>query len=262
VEYTDIRYEVRGDAAWITLNRPEVMNALRLRSLEELEHAAGRAAVESGIAAVVVTGAGDRAFCAGGDVGEMRDLDKTTGRRFLERFVAAAMALRHLPVPVVARIRGFCLAGGNELNLACDLAIADEDAWFGHAGPQVGSVPVILGTQLMPRLCGERFAKEVIFLCKRYPAREALAHGWVNAVVPRERLDEEVEATVQRLASMSPTALRLAKASINTESELVLGPSLRAGVEMLSAVYGSDELREGMTAFLEKRKPDFRRFRG
>src|SRR5207248_1084496 len=153
-------------------------------------------------------------------------------------------------------IRGWCIAGGNELNLACDLAVASEDAQFGQAGPTVGSVPVILGTQLLPRLCGERVAKEIVMLCRRYSAREAQAMGLVNLVVPAERLDAEVDALVERLAGMSPTALRIAKASLNHEGDALLGPSLRMGVELLAACYGSDELREGMSAFLDKRKPD------
>ena len=261
MEYTDIRYERRGDAAWITVHRPDVLNALRGRTFEELGDAVGRAAGERDIAAVVLTGAGERAFCAGGDVAEMRDLDPQRGRVFLEQFIGVVTGLRKLPVPVIARIRGYCIAGGNELNLACDLAVATEDSQFGQAGPMVGSVPVIFGTQMMPRLCGERFAKEVVFLCKRYSAREALERGWVNVVVPAEKLDAEVDAMVARLAGMSPAALRVAKASINMEGDMLLGPSLRMGVEMLAPMYGSEEMREGMSAFLEKRKPDFRRFR-
>jgi dihydroxynaphthoic acid synthetase len=261
MEYTDIRYERRGDAVWITIARPDVLNALRGRTFEELEHAVERLGAERELAAVVLTGAGDRAFCAGGDVAEMRDLDPARGRVFLEKFIAVVTGLRRLPVPVIARIRGYCIAGGNELNLACDLAVATEDSQFGQAGPMVGSVPVIFGTQMMPRLCGERFAKEVVFLCRRYTAREALERGWVNQVVPVDRLDAEVDAMVERLAGMSPAALRIAKASINLEGDMLLGPSLRMGVEMLAPLYGSEEMREGMSAFLEKRRPDFRRFR-
>jgi naphthoate synthase len=261
MDYTDIRYERRGDAAWITITRPEVLNAVRGRTFEELGDAIERTQAEREIAAVVLTGAGERAFCAGGDVAEMRDLDPLRGREFLEKFIAVVTGLRRLPVPVIARIRGYCIAGGNELNLACDLAVATEDSQFGQAGPMVGSVPVILGTQMMPRLCGERFAKEVVFLCRRYSAREALEHGWVNSVVPIERLDAEVDAMVERLAGMSPAALRIAKASINLEGDMLLGPSLRMGVENLAPLYGGEEMREGMSAFLEKRPPDFRRFR-
>src|SRR5262249_30179246 len=179
MDYTDILYQRRGDAVWITLNRPDVLNALRGRTFEELADAVARVGAERGLAAVVLTGAGERAFCAGGDVAEMRDLDPQRGRPFLELFIAIVTGLRRLPVRVIARIRGYCIAGGNELNLACDLAVASEDAQFGQAGPMVGSVPVILGTQMMPRLCGERFAKEVVFLCRRYSAREALERGWV-----------------------------------------------------------------------------------
>jgi dihydroxynaphthoic acid synthetase len=259
--YTDILYERRGDAAWITLNRPEVLNALRERTFEELRDATECAESEPGVAALVLAGAGERAFCAGGDVGEMRDLDPRTGRIFLEKFVAALRALRQLPFPVIARIHGYCLAGGNELNLACDLAVASDDAQFGHAGPRVGSVPVIFGTQMMPRLTGERFAKEVVFLCKRYTAAEAFRRGWINAIVPRADLDREVESMVSAIASMSPTALRVAKAFLNAEGDMLLGPSVRAGVEMLSSMYGTAEMREGMSAFLEKRPAKFGAFR-
>src|SRR5215472_18070576 len=261
MQYTDIQYERRGDAARVTLNRPDVLNALRQRTFEELTDALSRAERERGIAAVVLSGAG-RAFCAGGDVGEMRDLDPRRGRIFLEKFVGLVTAMRALPLPIIARIHGHCIAGGNEVNLGCDLAIASDDAQFGHAGPRVGSVPVILGTQMMPRLCGERFAKEVIFLCKRYSAQQALARGWVNIVVPADKLDAEVDAAVARLAEMSPASLRIAKASIHQEGDALLGPSLRMAIELLAPLYGTAELREGMSAFLEKRTPDFRRFRG
>jgi enoyl-CoA hydratase/carnithine racemase len=260
MRYTDIIYERRGDSARITLNRPNVLNALRQRTFEDLSDALDRAATERGIAAVVLAGAG-RSFCAGGDIAEMRDLDPAGGRVFLEKFVEVVTKMRKLPLPVIARLHGHCIAGGNELNLACDLAVASDDTKLGHAGPRVGSVPMILGTQLMPRLVGERFAKEVVFLCQRYTAQEALARGWVNVVVPADRLDAEVDAFVARLTEMSPTALRVAKASINMEGEMLLGPSLRMAVELLSPLYGSEEVREGMGAFLEKRKPDFGRFR-
>ncbi|HUB07250.1 MAG TPA: enoyl-CoA hydratase-related protein [Myxococcales bacterium] len=259
--YEDILYERRGAAVWLTLNRPEVLNAVRQKTFEEIRDATGRIAAERGVAAVVLTGAGERAFCAGGDVAEMRDLDPRRGRVFLETFIAAIQALRALPVPVIARIRGYCIAGGNELNMACDLAVASEDAQLGQAGPKVGSVPVITGTQMMPRLTGERFAKEVVFLCKRYGAREALARGWVNEVVPADKLDAAVQAVVDRLAGMSPTAIRIAKASLNMEADMLLGPSLRTAVEALAPLYGSAELREGMSAFLEKRPPSFEQFR-
>jgi dihydroxynaphthoic acid synthetase len=255
----DVRAEERDGAVWITIDRAPVLNAFRTRTLVDLAAAlwqadAGRAA------SVVVTGAGERAFCSGGDVSEMRELDQTSGRLFLRRFIDVVRAIRGLRKPVIARVDGYCLGGGNEINVACDLTIASDRAVFGQVGPTVGSVPVIGATQLLPRIVGEKRAREMIFLCRRYSAQEALAMGLVNRVVAPSDLDGAVREWTARLAELSPQALRIAKVSLNHAGD-ELEPSVSHGVEMLTASYGTAEFREGMSAFLEKRKPDFARFR-
>src|SRR6266568_2832040 len=232
-QYTDVLYELRGDAAWVTINRPKLMNALRGQTLAELGTAMRRADGER-VACVVLTGAGERAFCAGGDVAEMRDLDPARGRGFLKTFVDTVQVIRGLSKPVLCRVDGYCIGGGNELNVACDLTIASDRSSFGQVGPTVGSVPVIGATQTLPRIVGEKRAREIVFLCQRYPAEEALRLGLVNRVVPAAELDRAVDEWVARLGAMSPQALRIAKVSLNHAGDALL-PSLTAGIEMLAA---------------------------
>jgi dihydroxynaphthoic acid synthetase len=258
--YTDILFEKRDGVATVTINRPEVLNAFRTTTILELTEVIGNAGDDPSVGIIVVSGVGERAFCVGGDIAEMRELTPQSGRVFLQRFAALLWAIRRAPKPVIAAVHGYCLGGGNEINVACDLTLASEDAVFGQVGPTVGSAPVLGGSQFLPRLVGEKRAREIIFLCRRYTAKEAEALGWVNKVMPKDRLAEEVKAWTDRILELSPQALRVAKASLNYESDQLYG-SFAASIEMLSAVYGSEELCEGMTAFLERRKPDFARFR-
>lgn len=256
----DILYEKREGVARITINRPKVLNAFRSRTLEDLAAAFEDVETDGSVGVAVLTGAGDRAFCAGGDIAEMRELTPATGRVFLQKVMRLAMLIRGTGKPIIAAVRGYCLGGGNELNLLCDLTVAAEDAQFGQVGPTVGSVPVMAGTQMLPRLLGEKRAREVVFLCQRYGARDAERMGWVNKVVPAGKLDDEIAAWCRRILELSPQALRIAKLSFNFESDL-LYPSYAHGLELLASVYATDEFREGMSAFLGKRKADFSRFR-
>ena len=170
------------------------------------------------------------------------------------------MVMRGCGKPVIARVRGFAIGGGNELNLLCDLTIASEDSTFGQAGPKMGSVPIWWGTQLLPRVIGEKRAREVVMLCNRYTAQEAFEMGWINKVVPVDELDAAVDEWCQRLLELSPQALRVAKLSLNFESDQ-LWPSVLHGYQMISFIHGTEEFHEGTQAFLEKRKADFARFR-
>ncbi|GJD66053.1 enoyl-CoA hydratase-related protein [Methylobacterium frigidaeris] len=256
MEYQDITYEIRGPAAWITINRPEKYNAFRGQTCEELIHAITKASWDKSVAAIVLTGAGSKAFCTGGDQSAhdgAYDGRGTVGLPVEE----LQTAIRDAPKPVIARINGFAIGGGNVLVTCCDLAIASENAVLGQVGPKVGSVDPGFGTAYLARVVGEKKAREIWMLCRRYPAQEALQMGLVNAVVPSEQLDDEVERWCAEIAALSPTAIAIAKKSFNMDSESIRGISA-LGMQALSLFYGTEESREGVTAFLEKRAPKFR----
>ena len=250
----DILYSVVSSFATITLNRPEKLNAFRLQTLRELAAALKKADGDRQVRSVVITGAGTKAFCVGGDIEEMKGLTHKTAAPFIKALLAVWRAIRNSLKPVIAKVNGYCLGGGNEIQLMCDLTIASETAKFGQTGPKVGSVPLWGGTQLLPRLVGEKRAREIIFLCRQYPATEAKAMGLVNEVVPESEIDARVDEVCATIARMSPQSLRLAKKSLNADVERQLLRDAR----MLKEIYGSPELVEGMSAFLEKRLPRWR----
>lgn len=258
--YEDILYEKKEGVARVTINRVKTFNAFRSQTLNEMQEALEDASSDRSVGVIVLSGAGGKAFCSGGDVAEMRELTPETGRVFLLKFYNMLQLVRWAPKPVIAAVDGYCLGGGNEINMVCDLTIASEKSVFGQVGPTVGSIPVLAGTQYLPRNVGDKKAKEIIFLCQRYPAAEAREMGWINKVVPDDKFEEEVQAWCERILEMSPQSLRIAKLSLNFEGDQ-LYPSFTHGIEMLTFTYGSEELKEGMSAFLEKRKPDFRKFR-
>ncbi|HOC91911.1 MAG TPA: enoyl-CoA hydratase-related protein [bacterium] len=260
MEFEDVIYEKNEGRARISINRPKALNSFRSRTLDELTEAFTDASQDASVGAAVLTSEGGKAFCSGGDIAEMLELSPASGRVFVLKLFNLFSLIRQCPKPVIAAVDGYCLGGGNEINLVCDLTIATEKSVFGQVGPTVGSTPVLAGTQILPRLVGDKKAKEIIFLCGRYSAREALEMGWINKVVPDGSLEEETQAWVSRILEMSPQSLRISKTSLNFESDL-LHSSYMHGIEMLSATYGSEELKEGMTSFMEKRKPDFNRFR-
>jgi len=257
MDYHDILFEVRGHAAWITINRPEKYNAFRGDTCEELIHAINRAGWDQSIAAIVLTGAGEKAFCTGGD--QSAHDGAYDGRGTIGLPVEELQsAIRDVPKPVIARVNGFAIGGGNVLVTCCDLAIAGERAVFGQVGPKVGSVDPGFGTALLARGVGEKKAREIWFLCRRYTAAEALQMGLVNAVVPDAELDAEVERWCSEIAALSPTALAIAKRSFNLDSESIRGISAM-GMQALALFYQTEESREGVRAFLEKRPPKFRK---
>jgi dihydroxynaphthoic acid synthetase len=260
MQYEDIICEKREGIARITINRPKVLNSFRSKTLDELASAFDDASNDDSVGVVVLAGAGEKAFCAGGDISEMGELSPSAGRKFLGKCLKVSTAIRNCSKPVIAMVRGYCLGGGHEIHLMCDLTIAGESAQFGQTGPTVGSIPIWGGTQMLPRVVGEKKAREFVFLCRRYSAREAEAMGLINKVVPDEKLEEETLAWCKRILEMSPQALSVAKVSLNFESDL-LYPSFVHGAEMLRIVYGTEEIKEGFNAFLQKRKPDFNKFR-
>jgi len=258
MDYTDILYEQRGGAAWITINRPDTYNAFRGRTVDELIHAFQTAGWDRKIGVIVLTGAGDKAFCTGGD--QSAHDGQYDGRGVIGLPVDELQSLiRDVPKPVIARVNGFAIGGGNVLATVCDLTIASDKAQFGQVGPKVGSVDPGFGTAYLARIVGEKRAREIWYLNRRYSAAEALAMGLANAVVPHDGLDAEVDRWVADLMERSPTALALAKASFNADSESIRGISA-LGMRALSLYYATDESKEGGRAFREKRKPDFRKY--
>lgn len=256
---TDILFEKKDGIARITLNRPEVMNVFRWETIDDLIAAFTDVGKDKTIGAVIVTGSG-KAFCCGGDIKVLRSLDRDNGREWNHKLVELAMLMRRIPQPIIAAVNGFCIGGGNELNMFCDMSIASEKAVLGQGGPKIGGCPLWGGTQLLPRIVGEKLAREIVMLCNQYSAEEAKAMGLVNKVVPHEQLLDEAEKWARRVLEMAPQSIQLAKLSLNYESD-ALYSSLMHGGALLEFVWESEQFKEGTTAFVEKRSPDFDQFR-
>jgi naphthoate synthase len=257
--YTDVLYEKKAGVAWVTINRPEVRNAFRTRTVRELTEAFEDARFDRAVGVVVLTGAGDKAFCAGGDQKERGQGGYATEDRPMD-VDALHNAIRRIPKPVIAMVNGFAIGGGHVLHVLCDLSIAADTAIFGQTGPRVGSVDAGFGTGYLARVVGEKRAREIWYLCRQYSAHEALAMGLVNKVVPLRDLRAEVETWCAELLEKSPTALALAKQSFNLDSEQRAGVSEFAHTA-LDLYYQTDEAMEGRNAFVEKRPVNFRKFR-
>jgi naphthoate synthase len=268
-EYTDIRYEKSAapdeGIAKITIDRPELRNAFRPRTIIEMSRAFKDAQEDTAIGVIVLTGEGPDAFCSGGDQRVRGDSgyldDDETGRAGIGRFHVTDLhvQIRRLPKPVVAMVAGYAIGGGHVLHLVCDLTIAAENARFGQVGPKVGSFDGGFGAGLLANVVGTKKAKEIWFLCRQYSAQEALQMGLVNTVVPLERLEEETVSWCREMLALSPFALRLLKASFNAAEDGL------AGIQQLAhdanlLFYGSEEAQEGRDAYRDKRRPDFSRF--
>ncbi|BAS28264.1 1,4-dihydroxy-2-naphthoyl-CoA synthase [Limnochorda pilosa] len=258
--YTDIRYETHGGIAKITINRPEVRNAFRPQTVMELMDAFAAARDDRSIGVVILTGQGKEAFCSGGDQ-KVRGDGGYVGDDQIPRLNVLDLQrqIRTLPKPVIAMVAGYAIGGGHVLHLVCDLTIAAENAVFGQTGPQVGSFDAGYGAGLLARTVGQKKAREIWYLCRRYSAREALEMGLVNAVVPLDRLEEETVAWAEEILQKSPTALRFLKAAFNADTDGLAGLQQLAGDATL-LFYLTEEAKEGRNAFLEKRKPDFSKF--
>jgi 2-ketocyclohexanecarboxyl-CoA hydrolase len=254
--YDDILYEVRDAVARITINRPEKYNAFTAQTCEELIDAFRRAGSDKSVAVIVLGGAGDKAFCTGGD--QSAHDGSYGGRGTIGLPIDELQSIiRDVPKPVIARVQGFAIGGGNVLATLCDLTIASDKAVFGQVGPKVGSVDPGFGTAYLARIVGEKRAREIWYLCRRYTAKEALEMGLVNAVVPHDQLDDEVNRWCAELVERSPTAIAIAKRSFNADTEHQRGIGA-LGFEALALYYGTEESKEGGKAFREKRKPKFR----
>ena len=258
--YEDIRYEVAEGIAKITINRPEVRNAFRPKTLFELRDAFEAAREDPGIGVVILTGAGDKAFCSGGDQ-RIRGEAGYVGDDGVPRLNVLDLQrqIRSLPKPVIAMVAGYAIGGGHVLHVVCDLTIAADNAIFGQTGPKVGSFDGGYGASYLARIVGHKKAREIWYLCRQYDAHEAKEMGLVNTVVPLERLEEETVAWCRDILEKSPLALRCLKAAFNADTDGLAGLQELAGNATL-LYYMSEEAKEGKTAFLEKRRPEFERF--
>ena len=258
MEYQDIVYAEADGVATITINRPEKMNAFRGQTCEELIHAFNRAGWNKDIGVIVFTGAGDRAFCTGGD--QSAHEGSYDGRGTVGLPVEELQSvIRDVPKPVIARVQGYAIGGGNVLAVICDLTIAADTAQFGQVGPKVGSVDPGFGTAYLAQVVGEKKAREIWYLCRRYTAEQAVEMGLANRVVAADELDAEVDRWCAEILERSPTAIAIAKRSFNAATENLRGIS-SMGMQALALYYDTDESREGVNAFMEKRKPEFRKF--
>jgi 1,4-dihydroxy-2-naphthoyl-CoA synthase len=254
-----VRSETKDGICYLTLNRPEKFNALNLQLVLGLISALQKVESDSEVRVVILKGAG-KAWCAGGDLDELLELTQGSAndrRHYLKQFKAMIDTVRGISKPIIAAVQGVCVGGGNELNIACDLTIASKKAKFGQAGPRVGSVPAFGVPQNLQLLVGEKRSREISYLCRLYSAQEAASMGWINKVVAHEELEKEAESWAREIIDKSPTAITLAKKMHNIYYD-TLSSSAEMGVEMLTFFWGTEEAREGMAAFKEKRKPIFR----
>jgi naphthoate synthase len=260
-EYSDIRYETSSPVpgiAKITINRPEVRNAFRPKTVIELADAFNRAREDLTVGVIILTGEGPHAFCSGGDQRARGDTGYVEEGAAVGRFHVTDLhvQIRRTPKPVVAMVAGYAIGGGHVLHVVCDLTIAAENARFGQTGPRVGSFDGGFGASLLARQIGQKRAKEIWFLCRQYDAQRAYEMGLVNAVVPLERLEAETVSWCREMLALSPFALRLLKASFHAEEDGL------AGIQQLAhdtnlLFYASEEAAEGRDAYREKRAPDF-----
>jgi 2-ketocyclohexanecarboxyl-CoA hydrolase len=263
MEFEDVLYETSEGVATITINRPKQLNAFRGQTVEELVQAFHEAWRDRSVGCVILTGAGEKAFCVGGDqtTREEGGYKGKPSRSDLGLDIEDLHSvIRDIPKAVIAAVNGYAIGGGHVLHVICDLTVAADTAKFGQVGPKVGSVDPGFGTMYLARVVGEKKAREIWYLCEQYTAEECRQMGLVNKVVPAAELKDAARAWAKRIAAMSPTAITLAKASFNAPSEEIRGIGAVA-LRALALYYGTDEAVEGKNAFLEKRTPQFAKFR-
>ncbi|MDR1881041.1 MAG: 1,4-dihydroxy-2-naphthoyl-CoA synthase [Tannerellaceae bacterium] len=259
-EYEDILFDFYNGIARITINRPRYHNAFTPTTTGEMSDALRLCREEASISVVVITGAGDKAFCSGGDQ-NVKGKGGYVGKDGVPRLsvLDVQRQIRSLPKPVIAMVNGYAIGGGHVLHVVCDLTIASENAVFGQTGPRVGSFDAGFGSSYLARIVGQKKAREIWFLCRQYNAEEALDMGLVNKVVPLDRLEDEAVDWAETMMRHSPMALRMIKAGLNAELDGQAGIQELAGDATL-LYYLTDESQEGKQAFLEKRKPDFSQY--
>jgi len=259
--YQDILYEKAEGIAKITINRPDVRNAFRPQTVREMIDAMDEAREDPEVGVVILTGAGDEAFCSGGDQ-RVRGNAGYVGEDQVPRLNVLDLQkrIRALPKPVVAMVAGYAIGGGHVLHVVCDLTVAAENARFGQTGPKVGSFDGGFGSSYLARIVGQKKAREIWFLCRQYDAQQALAMGLVNTVVPLERLEEETVTWCREMLAMSPLALRCVKSAMNADCDGQAGLQEFAGNATL-LYYMTEEAQEGRDAYVQRRKPRFDKFR-
>ncbi len=257
-DFSDIKYEASEGIATITIDRPDVLNAFRAKTVEELITAFKRAWADESVGVVILTGSDEKAFCVGGDQKQRAETgDYGPSESGLFEVELLHRVIREIPKPVIAAVNGYAIGGGHVLHVICDLSIAAEHARFGQTGPKVGSFDAGFGSTYLTRVVGEKRAREIWFLCRQYSAEEAERWGLVNKVVEGKKLLEETRAWAEEILELSPTSLRFLKASFNADSEHIagIGQLAFAGLDQFVT---TDEAKEGSEAFIEKRKPRFR----
>jgi 2-ketocyclohexanecarboxyl-CoA hydrolase len=260
-QLTDVTYDVDHGLAWITINRPERYNSFRARTVDELVACFKRAWSSDEVGVICLTGAGEKAFCTGGDQKQrMETGDYGPSDSGLFEIDALHRVIRDVPKPVIAAVNGFAIGGGHVLHVLCDLSIAADTARFGQNGPRVGSYDAGFGTGYLARVIGEKRTREIWFLCRQYSAEQAEAWGLVNKVVPADQLRAEVRSWADEILRLSPTALKVLKQSMNIDTEHFAGIGQMA-FSSLKLFGDSAEAQEGITAFNEKRAPDFSSYR-
>jgi 2-ketocyclohexanecarboxyl-CoA hydrolase len=260
-DLTDVLYEIEDGLATITINRPKRLNSFRARTVDEMIRCLKHAWVSGDVGVVCLTGAGDRAFCTGGDQKQRQETgDYGPSETGLFEIEALHRTLRDIPKPVIAAVNGYAIGGGHVLHVLCDLTIAADNARFGQVGPRVGSFDAGMGTGYLARVVGEKRAREIWFLCRQLDPETALQWGLVNKVVPAAELHDEVRRWANEILALSPTSLKVLKQSLNTDTEQFIGIGQMA-YSSLVMFTESDEAREGINAFNEKRPPDFAGFR-
>ena len=260
-EFEDIYYDKAEGIAKITINRPEVRNAFRPLTVMEMSEALRDAWEDAGIGVIILTGEGEQAFCSGGDQ-RIRGDSGYKDEKGIHRLnvLDFQRMIRSCPKPVIAMVAGYAIGGGHVLHVMCDLTIAADNALFGQTGPKVGSFDGGYGSSYLARIVGQKKAREIWYLCRQYTAQEALEMGLVNKVVPLEWLEEETVQWCREILANSPTAIRCLKAAMNADCDGQAGLQELAGCATM-LYYMSDEAQEGKNAFLEKRKPDFSKFK-
>lgn len=260
-QYEDIRLEKTEDGiAKVTINRPEVRNAFRPETIQEMQEAFEICRNDSSIGVIILTGEGPYAFCSGGDQ-RVRGEEGYVGKDGIPRLNVLDLQkqIRSLPKPVIAMVAGYAIGGGHVLHVVCDLTIAADNARFGQVGPRVGSFDGGLGSSYLARIVGQKKAREIWYLCRQYSAQEALDMGLINCVVPLDKLEEETLKWCREILQHSPLALRCLKACMNADCDGQVGLlDLAGNATML--YYMTEEAQEGKKAFLEKRKPNFSQF--
>jgi naphthoate synthase len=261
ISFEDIRYEKSVGIAKITINRPEVRNAFRPKTVNEMSRALEDARLDAAIGVVILTGEGDKAFCSGGDQKVRGQAGYSDGEGVDHlNILDFQRRMRACPKPIVAMVAGYAVGGGHVLHLLCDLSIAADNAVFGQTGPRVGSFDGGYGAGYLARVVGQKKAREIWFLCRQYDARQALAMGLVNTVVPLRELEAETVKWCREILANSPTAIRCLKAALNADCDGQAGLQELAGNATM-LYYMTPEGQEGRNAFIEKRKPDFTKFK-